>query len=166
MTNRIWPPEERPYSALYPPVITSVTSVADVGIGKAGAAAVPAGSNLTYTISVTNFGPSVASSVVVTDTLPASVTFVSASGDGVNTGGVVNWSLGDLASGQGSNLTVVVTAPASGSLTYTASVSSPTSDSHSTNNLPFTIFRFRIFPATNGFSIATRKWQNQATSQV
>src|SRR5258705_10471704 len=68
-------------------------------------------SNLTYTISVTNFGPSVASSVVVTDALPASVTFVSASGNGVNNSGVVNWSLGNLASGQGSKLTVVVTRP-------------------------------------------------------
>jgi len=55
---------------------------------------VPAGSNLVYTISVTNFGPSSAGSVVVTDTLPAGVTFVSATGGGVNNSGVVNWSLG------------------------------------------------------------------------
>jgi len=48
-----------------------VTAVADIGIGKTAAAGVPAGSNLVYTISVTNFGPSSASGVVVTDTLPA-----------------------------------------------------------------------------------------------
>jgi len=99
------------------PVITTVTPAADVGLGKTGSATVPATSNLVYTISVTNFGPSSASGVVVTDTLPLGVTFVSATGGGVNTSGVVSWSLGTLASGQVSNLTVTVAAPASGSLT-------------------------------------------------
>jgi uncharacterized repeat protein (TIGR01451 family) len=59
------------------PVITTVTPVADVGIGKSGPASVLAASNVVYTISVTNFGPSSASGVVVTDSLPATVTFVS-----------------------------------------------------------------------------------------
>jgi uncharacterized repeat protein (TIGR01451 family) len=118
-----------------PPVITTVTPVADVGLGKTGPASVLAASNLVYTISVTNFGPSSASSVVVTDTLPLGVTFVSATGGGANNSGVVNWSLGTLASGQVSNVTVTVTAPASGSLTNTASVSSPTGDPNSTNNV-------------------------------
>ena len=118
-----------------PPVITTVTPVADVGLGKTGPASVLAASNLVYTISVTNFGPSSASGVVVTDTLPLAVTFVAASGDGINNSGVVSWSLGTLASGQVSNLTVTVTAPASGSLTNTASVSSPTGDPNSTNNV-------------------------------
>ena len=118
-----------------PPVITSVTPVADVGIGKSAAASVLASSNLIYTISVTNFGPSSAGSVVVTDSLPASVTFVSASGGGLNNSGVVNWSLGTLTNGQSSNITVTVSAPASGSLTNTASVSTPTGDPNLTNNI-------------------------------
>jgi len=63
------------------------------------------------------------------------VTFVSASGGGLNNSGVVSWSLGTLASGQVSNLTVTVTAPASGSLTNVASVSTPTGDPNSTNNV-------------------------------
>jgi uncharacterized repeat protein (TIGR01451 family) len=117
------------------PVITTVTPVADVGLGKTGPANVLAASNLVYTISVTNFGPSSAGSVVVTDSLPANVTFVSATGGGANTSGVVNWSLGTLTSGQVSNVTVTVTAPASGSLTNAASVSSPTGDPNSTNNV-------------------------------
>ena len=139
-----------------PPVITSVSPVADVRIGKAAAATVPASSNLTYTISVTNFGPSTASGVVVTDTLPASVTFVSASGNGVNNSGVVNWSLGNLASGQVSNLTVVVTAPASGSLTNTASVTSPTSDPNSTNNVTPPVIT-SVTPASSGADVAVFK---------
>ena len=100
-----------------PPVITTVTPVADVAIGKVGSAFVVAASNLTYTISVTNFGPSSANGVVVTDSLPATVTFVSATGGGLNNSGVVNWSLGTLTSGQTTNVTLTVTAPASGSLT-------------------------------------------------
>jgi len=118
-----------------PPVITTVTAVADVGIGKSAPAVVSATSNLVYTISVTNFGPSSASGVVVTDTLPAGVTFVSATGGGVNNSGVVSWSLGALTSGQVSNVTVTVTAPASGSLTNVAMVSTPTGDPNPTNNV-------------------------------
>jgi uncharacterized repeat protein (TIGR01451 family) len=117
------------------PVITTVTGVADVGIGKAGAASVLATSNLVYTISVTNYGPSSANFVVVTDSLPLGVSFVSGTGGGVNNSGVVSWSLGTLGSGQVSNVTVTVTAPASGTLTNVATVSSPTGDPNSTNNM-------------------------------
>ena len=106
-----------------------------MGIGKTAAASVLASSNLIYTISVTNFGPSSASGVVVTDSLPATVTFVSASGGGLNNSGVVNWSLGTLTNGQSSNITVTVSAPASGSLTNAASVSTPTGDPNLTNNV-------------------------------
>ena len=120
---------------LTPPVITTVTPVADVAIGKTGPASVFAASNLVYTISVTNFGPSSASAVVVTDSLPVTVTFVSASGGGINNSGVVNWSLGTLTNGQTSNVTVTVTAPASGSLSNVATVSTPTGDPNLTNNL-------------------------------
>jgi uncharacterized repeat protein (TIGR01451 family) len=81
---------------LTPPVITTVTPLADVAIGKTGSASVFAASNLVYTISVTNFGPSSASGVVVTDALPATVTFVSATGGGLNNSGIVNWILGHL----------------------------------------------------------------------
>ena len=118
-----------------PPVITAVIPVADVAIGKLAAASVLAVSNLTYTISVTNFGPSAASSVVVTDALPTGVTFVGASGGGINNAGVVNWNLGTFAAGQASNVTVTITAPASGTLTNIATVNSPTGDPVPTNNV-------------------------------
>jgi large repetitive protein len=118
-----------------PPVITTVTPVADLGIGKTAAGSVLASNSLSYTISVTNFGPSTASGVVVTDTLPATVSFVSASGNGANNSGVVNWTIGTLTNGQVTNLTLTVTAPAIGTLTNTANVSSPTGDPNSTNNV-------------------------------
>jgi uncharacterized repeat protein (TIGR01451 family) len=55
--------------------LTTVTPVADVAIGKTGPAFVQAFSNLVYTISVTNFGPSSASGVVVTDSLAGHCNF-------------------------------------------------------------------------------------------
>ena len=124
-----------PTNNLTPPVITTVTPVADIGLGKTAPSTVFATSNLTYTISVTNFGPSSASSVTVTDALPANVSFVSASGNGVNNSGVVTWALGTLTNNAVTNLTVTVTAPASGSLTNVASGGSPTGDPTPTNNL-------------------------------
>ena len=50
--------------------VTAVGPEADVAIGKSGAGVVFAGSNLVDTITVTNFGPSAAGGVVVTDALP------------------------------------------------------------------------------------------------
>ena len=47
------------------------------------------GQNLTYTLVVTNQGSAAAATVTVTDTLPAGVTFVSASAGGTNNGGTV-----------------------------------------------------------------------------
>ena len=117
------------------PVITTVTPVADVGIGKTGPASVLAASNLVYTISVTNFGPSSASGVVVTDTLPAGSDVCDRQRGGVNNSGVVSWSLGTLASGEVSNVTVTVPPRPAGTLTNTASVSAPTGDPNSTNNV-------------------------------
>ena len=117
------------------PVFTSVTPIANLAIGKTGPADVAATGNLTYVICVTNFGPSTASSVVVTDALPAGVTFVSASGGGANNAGVVIWNLGDLANGLVSNVTVTVTAPPAALLTNMASVGSPTCDPNLTDNV-------------------------------
>ena len=53
--------------------------MADLAVTKTGLPdPVLVGSNLTYTVTVTNNGPNNASNVMVTDTLPANVTFVSA----------------------------------------------------------------------------------------
>jgi uncharacterized repeat protein (TIGR01451 family) len=59
-------------------VITSVTPSADVAVTKNGPTTIAAGANITYTVTVTNNGPSDADNVSLTDTLPADTTFVSA----------------------------------------------------------------------------------------
>ena len=56
---------------------TTVTQTADLSITKTAPATAIAGTNITYTLSVANGGPSSASTVALTDNLPASVTFVS-----------------------------------------------------------------------------------------
>ncbi|HYP26530.1 MAG TPA: BACON domain-containing carbohydrate-binding protein [Blastocatellia bacterium] len=54
------------------------TSSADLAVTKqASSAAAVAGATITYTITVSNFGPDTPSSVVVTDSLPGSLSFVS-----------------------------------------------------------------------------------------
>jgi uncharacterized repeat protein (TIGR01451 family) len=59
---------------------TLVNTSADLGITKTDSPdPVTAGSNLTYTITITNNGPSDAQNIVVSDTLPAALTFVSVS---------------------------------------------------------------------------------------
>ncbi|HEY3760509.1 MAG TPA: tandem-95 repeat protein [Verrucomicrobiae bacterium] len=124
-----------PTNNVSPPVTTTVTPLADLAIGKSGAASVFAASNLSYTISVTNLGPSAASSITVTDALPVGVTFVSATGGGTTNNGVATWTLATLAANTSTNFTLIITAPASGILTNIASVTSPTSDPVSTNNV-------------------------------
>ncbi|MBI1741721.1 DUF11 domain-containing protein [Candidatus Acetothermia bacterium] len=118
---------------------TTVTSIADLAINKSdNPDPVNAGATLTYTLQVTNNGPSTATSVTVTDTLPAGVTFVSASGAGWNCGqaaGVVTCTMASLPVGAASPITITVAAPSEGgTITDTASVSSQTVDSNPNNN--------------------------------
>jgi uncharacterized repeat protein (TIGR01451 family) len=103
---------------------------------------VTAGNNLTYTIIVTNNGPATATSVTVTDNLPAETTFVSCSSTG---GGVCGGSdnnrtvtFASLASGESETITFVATVNCSVAdgtiISNTATVSSSTNDPNPNNN--------------------------------
>ena len=75
-------------------VTTPLTTLADLSISKADAPdPVLAGTMLTYTLVVANAGPSVAQNTVVTDTLPADVTLLSATPPYSAPSGKVVWSL-------------------------------------------------------------------------
>ncbi len=119
----------------------TVTQQADLSITKSVSLddAQP-GNSLTYTVIVSNSGPSQATNVVVADTLPSGVTFVSGTGPNgetlTETGGVVNVSGGDLASAGTFSFTIVATVSAGsgGVQTNTAVVSSDTNDPVSTND--------------------------------
>ncbi len=89
------------------------------------------GNSVTYNIDVTNNGPSNATSVTVTDVLPATVTFVSASTVCSNSSGTVTCSIGNLGNGATANVQITV-APshdvAGASFSNTASATAAESD--------------------------------------
>lgn len=86
---------------------------ADLSLVKSGPDTVVAGTNLTYTITVTNGGPSVAHNVLVQDQLPGGVTFVSVTPSqgtctyGQPTARDLRCGLGNLAAGASATITVV-----------------------------------------------------------
>lgn len=116
-------------------VTTTVIEQADVAALKAGPATVDAATTFDYTVTVTNAGPSVAANVLVTDTLPAGVTFISATGGGTLAGNVVSWpTITSMAGGASQAYTVTVRAPATGTLLNLVASSSTTADPDPSNN--------------------------------
>ena len=116
---------------------TVVTTGADLSVTKFDDVdPIVAGNTLTYTVTVFNAGPEDATNVVVTDTLPAGVSFVSTSGCGEDPSGVASCSLGDIASGGSAQYTITVTVAAatSGTITNSVSISSDTSDPNASND--------------------------------
>jgi uncharacterized repeat protein (TIGR01451 family) len=98
---------------------------------------VPLGEDLTYTLTVANHGPSDASDVTATDTLPASVEFVSATasqGSCLHMAGSVTCDLGPLAEAATATITIKVVPTATGTITNQASVESPQADDNPSDN--------------------------------
>src|SRR5208337_4473973 len=86
---------------------------------------VPLYAEVDYSITVTNYGPSASTNVVVDDTLPPGATFVSGTGsqgsvsyDGLN----VIWSVGNLATNAGATLALTLEPKAYGSFYNYAAV--------------------------------------------
>ena len=116
---------------------TTVNYSADLAITKTDSPdPVTAGSNVTYTLSVTNLGPNGASGVVISDPIPAGTSFVSATGGGTMSGGVVAWNLGTIANGGSASVQLVlgVNPSRTADISNTASVSSSTADPNLANN--------------------------------
>lgn len=113
---------------------------ADLSISKTDSKdPAPTGRNLTYTLTVTNSGPVDSAGVVVTDTLPSSVTFVSSSPSqgtcNPPSGSVVTCQLGTIGNGMTATVTIVVKPTQAGSITNTASVDATTPDPEKNNNI-------------------------------
>ncbi len=95
------------------------------------------GNDVDYTVRVANHGPSRATNVTVTDTLPAGTTFVSASvpqGTCSESNRVVTCALGTLASAAVVNATIRLRTDTAGSLTNTASAAATENDGNTANN--------------------------------
>jgi uncharacterized repeat protein (TIGR01451 family) len=117
-------------------ITTPVTIGADLAIFKSDEPdPVIPGTLLTYTLVAVNLGPTDAAGVVVTDTLPPQVTFVSATPTPSSTT-PLTWFLGVLTVGETRRLTVTVqvSAAATQTFTNTAVVGSATPDDYPPNN--------------------------------
>ena len=95
------------------------------------------GSNITYTINLTNLGPNTASDVVLVDTLPSITSFVSATnsvGTFNNANGIVTFNLGTMTNGALASISVVVITTTSGYATNIVTVSSRAADPNPASN--------------------------------
>ena len=146
---------------------TAIDTSSDLSITKTdGADPVTAGTDLTYTLGVTNNGPSDAAGVTVTDPLPAGVTFVSADNGGVESGGTVTWSVGALANGATTDLHVTVSLDAglSTDLSNTATVTASTPDPDGSNDSATQVTTVVPVSASSDLSITKTDSADPATA--
>ncbi len=121
---------------LNPTATATITDddIADLSITKIADNTSPnVGNSITFTITVSNPGPSSAFSTVVSDILPSGYSLTSSS----TSNGVwdsPNWNIGTLEMGKNATLILNATVLATGSYNNTASVSSATTDNVSENN--------------------------------
>ena len=94
------------------------------------------GQNLTYTITVTNLGPSTANNITVSEILPAGLTLISYTPTSGSWDRVSLWAIGNLSFNDVATLTITATTSLDhcSDFTNTVSVSSPTTDPVPTNN--------------------------------
>ena len=128
-------------------VSTKILAQADMSAKVTGPAAIVPGTPATYSLKVTNNGPSDAQNVSFTDALPPGMTFQSLTQTSgptftlvpllVGSGGSVSGSVAALPTGASATFTLTGNVPSSlgaTSLTDTINVSSPTTDLNSSNN--------------------------------
>jgi uncharacterized repeat protein (TIGR01451 family) len=122
--------------------LTAVNTVNPASLLAAGMIHAPdpalLGDFLDYQITITNLGPSAATSVVLTDVLPAALTFSSVSvsqGGGANNNNTVTCNLGTLASNAIATATIRVVAGGVGSWVNTATVSTASTDLYLTDGV-------------------------------
>jgi uncharacterized repeat protein (TIGR01451 family) len=110
----------------------------DLSLAKTGPSGrAPTGRNMTYTLTVTNGGPEAAFDVVVSDTLPATVTYVSATpsqGTCTQATGVVTCNLGTILAEGSATIDIVVKPTVAGVITNTASVAASAGDLDGSDN--------------------------------
>ena len=122
-------------------VVVAQTQNADVSVAKTGTAGpVAVGSNVTWSIAVTNNGPATAQNVTLSDPLPAGTTWISTTTSvGTCTGSsIVTCSFGPLANGATATVTIVARVDAFGTKSNTVTVANPNGsdyDPNTTNNV-------------------------------
>lgn len=122
-------------TTIYPPTATD----ADLSVTKSVSDSTPdVAQSITYTITVMNHGPATATNVVVTDVLPAELTFVSSvPSQGSYDSGTGLWTVGTLSDEASATLTITATVDAGtegDTVTNTASADGTEADLVSANN--------------------------------
>jgi len=109
--------------------ITPVITAPDLSLSDSAPATAVSGQPYAYTLQATNTGGSAATGVAVTDTLPASIHFTSATTSqgsctrpSASKGGTVNCAVGSLAAGASVTITITVTATKPGTVSDNAKV--------------------------------------------
>ena len=106
---------------------TDPNPVIDLELDKVVDNATPdVGTDVTFTITVSNQGPSSATGVTVEDQLPSGYTFVSS--DGAYDAGTGIWTIGGLAAGENTVLNITATVNATGDYTNVAQVEEANED--------------------------------------
>ena len=97
----------------------------------ASATNIPVGSNVTFTLTVVNYGPSGSTNVLVSDSMPTGFTLVSSNGNPgsvTRSGSTVIWNIGTLATNAGGQATLTMQANNAGSYVNSALVTATTPD--------------------------------------
>jgi len=121
-----------------PDALTSDLQISKV---RYGSGTIMPGTTVTYSVRITNAGPSLAHDVRVTDTLPALVNYQSCTASqgscGPAGGNVVQWYAGEQNAGESNTLTIIVqvASGASGQIANKAEVRSADFDSNTANNV-------------------------------
>lgn len=117
-----------------------VVAEADLKVSKVDDAdPAPAGTDVTYTVTVDNLGPSNATNVVASETLPIGFTLVSSTGCAEDPAGTPTCSLGDIDTGNSASYTVTAAINPSllgtviNSVSVTSDVPDPVADNNSFN---------------------------------
>ena len=140
-------------------VVTEILSSADLQVqGSENVDPVHAGNALTYTLSISNRGPSAAGGVVATSTLPASVTInnvtVSPGTFSIN-GSVVSFTLGVINSGGTALITIGCTPNVAGTIANQVRVAANTFDTVPANNTLSISTRVNARPVVNQLGTQT-----------
>jgi uncharacterized repeat protein (TIGR01451 family) len=109
------------------PILVEGSQSADVAITQSAAPATPdLGQNVTLTLTVSNNGPNAASGVVVSDLLPAGLTYVSDDGGGAYNAASGDWTVGGLAVSASATLHIVATVATTDKIVNIAQLSAAT----------------------------------------